>query len=213
MRMMVLLATTTLFLFSLAGRYNGSISSFSIHHTAVASAPVAPWSSQPGNITGLPTAETATPSATRFSSAYTDLTKCGSGMTKKEEKEAEAQGSDIPTRCKGYGGYDIYIYYSACTSEVTLEKGQDSIHVASQAVNFKQKIVEWRLANGKPFAVILRVYQYSGDDQCAAGGKVIGESLIVKGLKGYERIDQEVKVKGTPNPNVKAREIADKAYQ
>src|ERR1700752_5366471 len=54
--------------------------------------------------------------ATRFTSAYTTLTKCGSGMTKKEEKEAEAKGSDIPTRCKGYGGYDVYIYYSACSS-------------------------------------------------------------------------------------------------
>jgi hypothetical protein len=150
---------------------------------------------------------------TRFSSAYTDLRKCGSGMTKKEEKEAEAQGSDIPIRCKGFGGYDVYVYFSACTAEITLEKGQERIHLSSQAVNFKQKIVEWCLANGKPFAVILRVYEYSGDDQCVVGGKITGESLVVKGLKGYEQIDQEVKVKGTPNPNVKAREIADKGYR
>lgn len=149
----------------------------------------------------------------RFSSAYTDLTKCGSGLTKKEEKEAEAQGSDIPTRCKAYGGYDVYIYYSACTAEITLEKGDETIHIATQAGDFKQKSVEWRLANGKPFAVIMRVWEYAGDDNCATGGKVVGESLIVKGLKGYEQIDGEVKVKGTPNANEQARAIADKGFR
>src|SRR5437867_4149698 len=69
-----------------------------------------------------PPAGTTTQAATRFSSGYTALTKCGSGMTKKEEKEAAAQSSDIPTRCKGYGGYDVYIYYSACSSIFSLEK-------------------------------------------------------------------------------------------
>ena len=151
------------------------------------------------------------PSATRFSSAYTTLTKCGSGMTKKEEKEAEEHGSDIPTRCKGYGGYDVYIYYSACASIFSLDKGEESISLATQAVDWKQKTVEWRLANGKPFAVIMRVYDYAGDDLCTSNGKITGSSLIVRGLKGYE-IDETVDTKSTLNPNIKARELADKAY-
>jgi hypothetical protein len=149
--------------------------------------------------------------ATRFSSGYTALTKCGSGMTKKEEKESEARGSDIPTRCKGYGGYAVYIYYSACSSVFSLEKGDEKISLADQAIGWKQKTVEWRLANGKPFAIIMRVYDYAGNDQCATGGKITGESLIVKGLKGYEHIDETVKTI-TPNANLKARELADKAY-
>ncbi len=147
----------------------------------------------------------------RFSSAYTTLTNCGSGMTKKEEREAEQQGSDIPTRCKGYGGYDVYIYYSACASIFTLTKGEESIALATQAVSWKQKTVEWRLANGKPFAVIMRVYDYAGNDLCTTDGKITGSSLIVKGLKGYE-INETVDAKSTPNPNVKARELADAAY-
>lgn len=147
----------------------------------------------------------------RFSSAYTTLTNCGSGMTKKEEREAEQQGSDIPTRCKGHGGYDVYIYYSACASIFSLTKGDESISLATQAVSWKQKTVEWRLANGKPFAVIMRVYDYAGDDLCTSNGKTTGSSLVVKGLKGYE-IDETVDVKSTPNPNVKARELADAAY-
>lgn len=153
------------------------------------------------------------PGAASFSSAYTNLTRCGSGLTKKEEKEAEAHGSDIPTRCKGYGGYEIYISYSACTSEISVEKGEERIHLATQAVGWKQKTVEWRLANGKPFAVIMRAYEYSGSDLCATDGKITGESLLVKGLKGYEQIDGAVNVKTTPAPNVKAREIADKGYR
>lgn len=149
---------------------------------------------------------------THFSSAYTALTKCGSGMTKKEEKAAEAQGSDIPTRCKGPGGYSVYIYYSACSSNFSLEKGEENISLGMQAVDWKQKTVEWRLAKGKPFAIIMRVYEYAGNDQCATDGRITGESLMVRGLKGYEHIDETVTVKGTPNPNLKARELADKGY-
>jgi hypothetical protein len=106
----------------------------------------------------------------------------------------------------------VYISYSACTSQFSLERGEESLPLSTQAVGWKQKTVEWRLANGKPFAVIMRVYEYMGDEQCATGGKIIGESLIVKGLKGYEHIDEEFKVKGTLNPNAKARQIADKGY-
>jgi hypothetical protein len=151
-------------------------------------------------------------SPVKFSSAYTTLGKCGSGLTKKEEKEAEKHGTDIPTRCKGYGGYDIFIGYSACTSHFLLEKGQENIPLAMQAVDWKQKTVEWRMADGKPFAVIMRVFEYAGNEYCATGGTVTGESLIVKGLKGYEHINETVNVKTTPNPNEKARELADKGY-
>jgi len=152
------------------------------------------------------------PGAIKFSSAYTDLTKCGSGMTKKEEQEAEERGTDIPTKCKGYGGYHIYISYSACSSDFSVDKGEESIRLGMQAGDWKQKSVEWRMANGQPFAIIMRVYEYAGDELCATGGKITSESLMIRGLKGFEHIDEEVKVKGTPNPNAKARQIADKGY-
>jgi hypothetical protein len=154
----------------------------------------------------------ATLAATRFSSAYTPLTKCGSGLTKKEEREAAQQGSDIPTRCKGYGGYDVYIYYSACASILTIDKGEENIPLGMQALSWTQKTVEWRLANGKPFAVIIRMYDYANKDLCTtSGSKIKGSSLLIKGLKGYD-IDETVDTKSTPNANVKARELADAAY-
>jgi len=197
MRIPILLFTATLVLLSLV---TGDSHTVSANYSCGSLAALLPLE-QPGH---------GTPS---FSSLYTNLTKCGSGLTKKEAQEAEEHGTDIPTKCKAFGGYSVYIYYSACTAEISLERGQETIHLATQAGDFKQKTVEWRMAKGKPFAVIMRVYEYSGDDLCAVGGKVTGESLIVKGLKGYERIDAEVKVKGTANPNEKAREIADKGYR
>ena len=151
-------------------------------------------------------------SANQFSSRYSALTGCGSGMTKQEEREAEKHGSDIPIRCKGFGGYDIDISYSACSSNISVEKGEENTSLAMQSIDWKPKTMEWRLAGGRPFAVILRVNEYAGNDQCATGGKVTGEFLVVKGLKGYEHIDERVDVKKTPNPNLKAREIADKGY-
>ena len=157
-----------------------------------------------------PASTAAAQSATRFSSAYTSLAKCPSGMTKKEEREAEKQGEDLPSKCRGLGGYDVTISYSACSSSFSLDKGEESISLGMQAINWKQKTVEWRLANGKPFAVIMRRYDYAGDDQCATGGKITGESLVVVGLKGFA-IDETVDAK-TPNANLKARELADKGY-
>ena len=146
-----------------------------------------------------------------FSSSYTSLTNCGSGMTKKEEREAEKHGSDIPSKCKGLAGYAVDISYSACSSSFSLTRGDERISLGMQAIDWKQKTVEWRLADGKPFAVIMRVYEYAGNDLCSTAGKIKSESLTVQGLKGYEHLEGSVDAR-TPNANLKARELADKAF-
>src|SRR4051812_28418919 len=146
-----------------------------------------------------------------FTSSYTTLTNCGSGMTKKEEREAEKHGSDIPSKCKGLAGYFVDISYSACSSSFSVTRGDESISLGMQAVDWKQKTVEWRLADGKPFAIIMRVYEYAGNDLCSNAGKIKGESLAIRGLKGFEQIEQSVDAR-TPNANVKAREIADQGF-
>lgn len=132
----------------------------------------------------------------------------------------------MPLLCKGYGGYQIYIYYSAYASLIDVirpvksELVHDPINLAMQELNYDQDghKIEWRLANGKPFAVILRISKYRDDVPDPEGGNPLqpkyktGESLIVKGLKGYEQIDFTVDVKTTQNPNEKAREMADSNY-
>jgi hypothetical protein len=151
---------------------------------------------------------------TRFTSFYTkNLKNCGSGMTKKEEKEADERGQDTPTVCQGPKGYKLYIGYSCCSSIFGVtDKNNENISLAQQAVNWKQETVEWRLANGEPFAVIMRYYTYAGEGDIQLSGKITGEFLQVTGLKGYEQITGEVDVKKTKNPNAEARKIADKGY-
>ena len=151
------------------------------------------------------------PSKPVFSSSYTSLTNCGSGMTRKEEREAEKHGSDIPSKCKGLAGYSVEISYSACSSNFILTRGDENISLGMQAINWPQKTVEWRLADGKPFAIIMRVYEYAGNDMCSTAGKIKSESLTVQGLKGFEQIQESVDAR-TPNANVKARALADQGF-
>lgn len=158
-------------------------------------------------------------SATRFTSAYTDLNReC------KDAVKQVGEGQDMPLRCKGYGGYYIYIYYSAWASQIAaqMQRNEDvSIPLAVQALNYsdeKGRKIEWRMADGVPFAVILRVSKYISNAGADGGNPFdpkhkTGESLLVKGLKGYEKIDFEVDVKTTPNPNERARQLADENYQ
>jgi hypothetical protein len=73
--------------------------------------------------------------------------------------------------------------------------------------------LEWRMANGKPFAVIMRVFKYGEEKKNESDywGKKIGEELKIVGLKGFENIDFKVDAK-TPDANAKARELADNGY-
>lgn len=155
-----------------------------------------------------------------FTSAYTDLNRdCKSALTKKEEKEAEARGTDTPLRCKGYGGYYVEISYSAMAANIriSMKGSDDSISLGMFPLNYsdeKGRKIEWRLANGKPFAVIMRSPEYSGATSSADifdPKNKTGESLIIRGLKGYDYIEAQVDAK-TPNANAKAREIADNAF-
>jgi hypothetical protein len=132
----------------------------------------------------------------KFSSVYTDLNKqCKAALKKVGE------GQDMPLNCKGYGGYKISIGYSAMYAHVTAETldGKNVIPLTTAQINFDMeegRKIEWRLASGRPFAVILRVE----------------DKLLVKGLRGYEKIDYDVDTKTTANPNQQARDMADKAY-
>jgi hypothetical protein len=144
-----------------------------------------------------------------FTSVYTSL---GRGC---QDFEGEG-GSDGFSICKGPGRYQVRIYYSAAATHINAEiRGKDdNFPLATLALDFDQRKarVEWRLANGKPFAAILRVPTYgdpAGDDQYF--GKVIGEALTVRGLKGFGNIDASVNAK-RPRANAEAREIADKGY-
>lgn len=145
----------------------------------------------------------------RFASVYSNFT------TDCKNFDGEG-GSDGYSLCRGPGGYRIRIYYSAASTHYNAEIAKDEtsnfpIATASIGHNDRKTRVEWRTANGKPFAVIMRVPTYAAPtNEMEYYGKVNGSKLVIAGLKGIE-IEGEVNA-SEPNPNAKAREIADAAY-
>ena len=56
----------------------------------------------------------------RFSSLYTNLkTDCRDAIKVKRGEDFEG---DMPLRCKGYGGYEINVGYSATSSQFTINR-------------------------------------------------------------------------------------------
>ncbi len=156
--------------------------------------------------------------APRFSSLYTNLkTECKAAIKLKRGEDFEG---DMPLRCKGYGGYEINVGYSATSSQFTInragKRGEDVVVSTLQPISYDLKRrVEWRFANGKPFAVIYRIDLTKGEDGAAdmwSAKNKTGEALVVKGLKGFEHIDFQVDAK-TTGANLKARQMADEAYR
>jgi len=154
--------------------------------------------------------------AAKFSSLYSNLkTDCRAAV---RLKKGEENGQDMPLKCKGYGGYEIRIDYSAAASNLRVQplgdKSDDAIMMGMQPIDYDQtRKVEWRFANGKPFAIIYRIWKSKTDqpEEMWWPKNLAGELLIIKGLKGFEQIDLELDGK-TPNANIKAREMADSAY-
>jgi tetratricopeptide (TPR) repeat protein len=159
-----------------------------------------------------PTTSSALDKPPRFSSVYTNLkTQC------KTPAKAVDEGQHSSTFCRGIGNYRIHIFDSAMALHINAETldRKTSISLAEQNLSYdrERRRIEWRLANGRPFAVILRVFKYSGQGEYPLQEKPIGEVLLVKGLAGFEHIDGEVDIKVTGNPNAKARDLADAGYE
>ena len=147
--------------------------------------------------------------ATKFTSIYTNL----DGKTCKFY--AGGDGQDGMSLCKGPGKYQVRIYSSATMTHIVAElKGDSSENygLANVKLDFNQakSNVEWRLANGVPFAAIFRAPTYAEGNEFGPGKKT-GENLVVIGLKGHDDIEASIDAK-TPNANAKAREAADSKF-
>jgi len=144
----------------------------------------------------------------RFTSVY-------SGLNKGCKTLHGSHGTDDAFLCPGPGGYKVRVYYSAATMQINAEpRGSDhsaSLATLDLAFDDRKTKLEWRLANGKPFAVIMRQPVYGDPAPGEYFGKVIGWQLKVTGLVGYD-VDQTIDA-STPKANLSAREAADKAYK
>ncbi|HTH51361.1 MAG TPA: hypothetical protein VL501_05485 [Pyrinomonadaceae bacterium] len=146
-----------------------------------------------------------------FTSVYTST---GKGC-KTFGPPKEAPGTDPAFSCHGLKGYEVYIYYAAAAGFVGVHKwraGTDEASFTAPCGEFGEK-VEWRLADGKPFAVILRIGKYEGDtvNDYELCSKKHSSELLVKGLKGFERIDTTIDGSDA-RANEKARAAADEMF-
>lgn len=144
----------------------------------------------------------------KFTSVYTDLKSDCVEQTGGEE------GGHVSYFCQGAGNYRIHYFDSATTLEFyaeTLDR-EKSIHLASQSLNYfeQNNKIEWRLADGKPFAVMMPVFKYKTKDGLIDyPAQIVSEKLIVKGLHGFERINYEEEGSGAIG---RARNFADNDY-
>jgi hypothetical protein len=148
--------------------------------------------------------------AVSFSSNYTYLSR----ECKWAYSEAElTEGQDNALVCAGYGKYRIFIYFSAMDSwlSIQLKENPDSpiFDPAVGGIDEKKGVIEWRMADGIPFAVISRSREYSGPEE---GRKLIRESLIIRGIGQYSYIRGSVRVKNNKSANEEARKLADNGY-
>lgn len=151
----------------------------------------------------------AVASAQDFTSTYTTLmSNC--------KVSGGKNGSDPVKVCKGSGDYNLRVYSSAASTHVVAErnKPEASIPVATVGLDFSEgkSPIEWRMADGKAFAIIMRIPKYDAPAEGEMRGKVIGESLVVVGLAGFEAVSGTIDA-GQAEANLKARELADAAYK
>lgn len=138
---------------------------------------------------------------TAFTSAYTEL----NGKFCKELIVGE-NGSDPVLSCPGVGPYTVEISFAAIGMCANIEHEKFKTMFCTDRSVAK---LEWRLANGKPFAVIGRSLETDKSPEL----KKISEKLVVLGLKGYAETLGEVDTTKVKNANEKARSIADAAFK
>ena len=166
------------------------------------------------------------PSASSYSQVYSRNPK----DCKDVDTNPVSEGEDVPQLCKGYGEYGLYHTNAVYRVNLTIQDRSRKFTVPVLAVeNDKAKAleniavkkfgdkIEWLVANGKPFAFILRVAYFNDtqDEQTVFKPQnKAGEFLFVRGLKGYESLQYEISVMNTAfNPNEQARSLAYKFYQ
>lgn len=148
------------------------------------------------------TATVAGAQVAKMTSVYTNLkTDC--------QPETKVTDEEVPFICKAVGGYRIRIVPAGAWAEmieIIDAKNEQVASLGTHGYGYSvsgRRMVEWRMANGKPFAVIFRVNKYIPDEMPENGDSPYldkyktGEALLIRGLKGYSQIDFEIDAKST----------------
>jgi hypothetical protein len=148
----------------------------------------------------------------KMASVYTNLkTDC--------KPETKIEADEVPFICKAVGGFRVRIVPAGAWAEsieIVDSKGKTITSLGTHGYGFSvtgKRMLEWRMANGKPFAVILRTNKYDMEKATESGDKYkIGEKLLIRGLEGHSQIDFEVDTK-EKNANAKSQKMADENFQ
>lgn len=148
----------------------------------------------------------------KFSSTYTKLNDDNCRMV--EPIDGLGDGYVV---CPVIEGYEAYIFYDLYGNDMLSVRNKTANYEESPIVNdcgISQRYggtIEWRTADGAPFAGIVRI-KCLGENEEGFPGKQISEHLIVFGLAGYESISGSIDVKTTPEANKAARNLAEDAF-
>jgi hypothetical protein len=152
-------------------------------------------------VVGVTTPQLAA-AAPRFESAYTDLAKdCRAAFAEEDIQD----GQDMPLRCRGPAGLSILISFAAIGAYIEV-MGADEKYMMEgtlELADYARGKVEWRMADGQPFAVIVRTPK----------GEDYPETLAVQGIGAYRTLSERVPVAGNRRANAQARALADRARQ
>jgi hypothetical protein len=139
--------------------------------------------------------------AEEISSAYPKL----EGESCKDATPLDAGGYGSISKCKGYGGIGVRVAEGDLRMFVSYGPDAATQTAATQTLpqfNTIGDTLEWRLANGKAFATILRFRWDSDNGQ--------GSTLVVTKLGKTDACHVAyVTATGNPNANLLARKVAD----
>lgn len=135
-----------------------------------------------------------------FDSAYTDMANdCRAAFAVSEIEE----GQDMPLRCAGPKGHSLYLYFSAEETYLQVEADGDGASRLAQPLKLSDDgrgKVEWRLADGMPFAIIVRVRGRAG------------QTLELRGIGAYRAMSESIDTARRSSANADARSVADDEF-
>lgn len=149
----------------------------------------------------------------KFTSVYTKL----DSKTCKSKWKPESDEDEVPYFCDGYKDYKIYInthgisnFYIGREISENMELWT-SLKLPSFLFSGFSQTIEWRLADGEPFACIVRA-EY--DKQIFnLDEKGWANELGVQNLKGFAPISVSIDASKNKRANEEARERADAGYR
>lgn len=153
----------------------------------------------------------------KFTSVYSKI----DSKTCKPIGKPSSEEEEVPYLCKGYKDYKVFVStHGAATRiyigrEIPIETNTDSWD-ASSLPSFiansapEGQTIEWRLADGEPFACIVRAeYDKSVINPDETG---MADELVVQNLKGFAPINVSIDASKNKRANDDARAAADAAY-